>query len=296
LLGLSAAIGTAIAKSATDIGTKFASTTIDERPLLAIQWTVGAIVLIFGCLIWYPGLVTAPRDTFASLIGLNFWWVLILNGFLNAIAFFFYVRAFRYADASLVAPIMLFTPIFLLVTSPLILGEQVSFFGAIGVVVTVAGSYFLGKSLGGDGAVSSLVVLARNKGVQSMFVTACIWSITSNLDKIGVQSAPILLWSASITTVIAFYSILFWAVMPKSRTIGGDVWRAMIPGVTNAAGYVLQMYALTILFVPYVIAIKRMSAILTVLVSGLLFREKIGTRMTGVACMVTGALMMIFGG
>ena len=77
------------------------------------------------------------------------------------IAYYLFVRAFRLSDASLVAPLILITPILLLVTSPLILSEYVPPLGALGVIFAVLGSAFLG---GSDPSVSprtSFIVFAR---------------------------------------------------------------------------------------------------------------------------------------
>ena len=100
-----------------------------------------------------------------------------------------------------------------------------------------------------------------------MFVTAVIWSITSNLDKLGVRASTPLLWTATITTFIALCSIIFWLAMPHRPLRLRDTRYAVLSGMANAVGNALLMYALTLLFVPYVIAIKRMSALFTVIVS-----------------------------
>jgi uncharacterized membrane protein len=52
------------------------------------------------------------------------------------------------------------------------------------------------------------------------------------------------------------------------------------------------MWALTILFAPYVIAIKRLSALFTVLVSGRLLQEETGGRLLGAAVMLIGAVLI----
>lgn len=293
ILGLASAFGTAVCKSATDIGTKIASRNAEERTILAVQWSTSALLLSIACVIWYPALMTDPVSVYGDITGPNFWWVLVVNGALNAIAFYFYVRAFRYADASLVAPLMLVTPLLLLVTSPIMLGEKIPLIGVIGVVSTIVGGHYLGRSIGGSSISSSMRALVRNKGVQSMLVTAVIWSITANLDKIGVQSATPLFWSANICTVIALYSILFWLLMPKKK--GGFSWQIPISGAFNAVGVLLHVYALTFLFVPYVIAIKRLSAPLTVLLSGSLLGEKTKDRLLGSVIMLLGTVLIALG-
>ena len=83
------------------------------------------MLLSLLCLVWYPSLLLQPAATFAALTCPGFSPLLLLDGALNVIAYYFFVGAFRLSDASLVAPLMLVTPVLLLVTSPLILSEHV---------------------------------------------------------------------------------------------------------------------------------------------------------------------------
>ena len=67
---------------------------------------------------------------------------------------------------------------------------------------------------------------------------------------------------------------------------------AIAAGSAMAFGNTLQMWALTILFTPYVIAIKRLSALFTVLASGHVLKEETGGRLLGAAVMLAGAVMI----
>jgi uncharacterized membrane protein len=210
------------------------------------------------------------------------------------IAYHLFVRAFRLSDASLVAPLILITPVLLLVTSPLILSEYVPPLGALGVIFAVLGSAFLGGSDPSASLRTSFIVFARGHGVRSMFVTAVIWSITSNLDKLGVSASTPLLWAATLTTFIALCSIALWLAMPHRPLRLRDTRYAALSGMANAVGNALLMYALTLLFVPYVIAIKRMSALSTVIVSGIILKENIRRRLVGTVIMLMGTVLIAF--
>jgi uncharacterized membrane protein len=69
---------------------------------------------------------------------------------------------------------------------------------------------------------------------------------------------------------------------------------AALSGTANAVGNALLMYALTLLFVPYVIAIKRMSALFTVIVSGIILKENIRGRLVGTVIMLMGTVLIAF--
>ncbi len=294
-LGFLTAFGTAAAKSGTDIATKIASKTADELSILAAGSITSTLILSVLVLIRYPAFLADPAAFMSTMTTQDYPWVLALDGTLNAIALFFYIRAFKYADASLVAPLMLLTPLFLLVTSPLILGEKIPPLGIVGILFAVIGSYRLGQADSGTAMLTAFKRLAKDHGVQCMLVTVSIWSITSNLDKIGVYASTPLIWGASISLVITVFGIAFLIVGPKPSVRGGrNLLLASVPGLGLAAQAVLQNMSLTMLMVPYVITIKRTSAILTILISGRLLKEDISQRLKGAILMLLGTILMVF--
>lgn len=298
LLGILAALGTAAAKSVTDISTKSASTTMKAQAVNAIAWSIAAAIVTALLLVRYPALVTQPVATFAALIKPGFWWILISGGVLNAIAVYFYTRAFQLSDASLVAPMMLLTPVFMLATSPLMLGESVPLAGVAGIGFAVAGARLLGKhgSGGNAGFLAPFRVLAEDRGVRSMLVTVTVWSVSANLDKMGVMASTPLTWGASISAMVAMFSLIFWVALPRGGASKGAVraWPVAAVGGGVAVQAVLQNIALTLLLAPYVIALKRTSAVMTVLASGALFREATSNRLAGALIMMLGSVLMIF--
>ena len=98
-----------------------------------LGYTLGAAVFLWG------GAAVTGRPT----LGAGFWPLLAVGGIFGAVTFFFYGRALREGDLSLTLPMLAFTPLFLLVTSPLTLGEFPGTGGLIGVCGVVAGSYVL---------------------------------------------------------------------------------------------------------------------------------------------------------
>jgi drug/metabolite transporter (DMT)-like permease len=291
LLALLAALLTALCQSVTDLGTKAATRAADDRAILATQWGGGAVLLLTACCVVHPGLLTAPLATLDALTQPGFAALLAWSGALNIVAYFFYIRGFRLSDASLVAPLVLLTPVLMLVTSPIMTGEQAPPIGMVGVLLTVIGVGLLDADRA-KGKRFNFAVFAKDVGARYMIATAAIWSVTANLDKLGVKASTPLVWIAALTTLIAFCSIVYWALGSRQTVRFSSLRYALLAGSAMSFGNTVQMWALTILFTPYVIAIKRLSALFTVLASGHVLKEETGGRLLGAAVMLAGAVMI----
>jgi drug/metabolite transporter (DMT)-like permease len=292
-LGIGAAVLSAFCQTATDIGTKAATRETEERVVVATQWCVGAALLNVLCLALHPQLLLNPMSALQELTRGNFWPLLLGSSLLNVGAFYFFVRAYRLSDASLAAPLLLLTPVLMLVTSPILVGQRVSALGAAGVVLSVAGGFVLALSEPGARPRASLMTFIRDPGVRSMGLTAAIYSVTANMDKLGVEASTPVFWVAAAFDTIAVASlVLLLASRPRAVSLS-QLRYACAAGAANAVGNVTQMYALTLLFVPYVIALKRMSALFTVIVGGLALGESFRTRLLGAAIMFAGAAVVI---
>jgi drug/metabolite transporter (DMT)-like permease len=233
-----------------------------------------------------------------------FWGALLVGGVLNIVAFTLYVRALKIADLSLTVPLVTLTPLFLLVTSPLIVQEQPTWADGFGVTLLVIGSYVLNlgapkapedqKNSAVANALAPLARMVRNPGSRLMLCVAFIWSITSTIDKIGVLNSSPLFWVISLFSVIALSMLPLLLLRRQSFRPLLAQWRILtITGLLNATGVTFQMFALPMAPVAQVIAVKRMSALISVLLGHFFFHEKgLRSRLTGAAIMVSGVVIM----
>ncbi len=233
----------------------------------------------------------------------NFWWALLVGGSLNILAFTLYVRALKLADLSLTVPLVTLTPLFLLVTSPLIVQEWPTAADGVGVVLLVIGSYVLNlkpmvsaSEVGDRTPWSPLLAMAQNPGSRLMLCVAFIWSITSNFDKIGVVNSSPLCWAIALFATIAGGMVPFVFRRGIKQGLRPLIlqWRLIgITGGFNAIAIVFQMLALPMAPVAQVIAVKRMSALLSVAFGHFFFGEKgLRERLLGAAIMVSGVIIM----
>jgi drug/metabolite transporter (DMT)-like permease len=215
----------------------------------------------------------------------------------------FQFRAYKFADASLVSPIANFLPLFLILTSFIGLGVLPGWGGLVGIILVVFGVYY--TSVSGKHALSHpLKQLLRNRGSRAMMLTVVTWSIADVLEKIALNSASpaflILCQSAISFGLLSGYLLL----QPQRKRLkrGEKVmkrwgWHIAAISVFAFLSTFFQLQSMDNVSNPsYVLAVKRIDVLVTVLFAGLFLREKhILKRFEGSLVAIAGvALIVIF--
>jgi len=232
---------------------------------------------------------------------------------INTVATILFYRALSTTDLSLCVPILAFTPVFLILTSFVILGEIPSPAGTAGIFLIAAGAFLLTFQSGhGRSACLSTPFLTffHNPGVRSMLFVAFLYSLSVNYDKEVVMNSSPLFGSAVILFLLAIIFLVIAQLTRRKNTltvidpIGPDtVWSDRITRspffIYGAVGMILAVEgiaintAYTLAIVPYVISIKRLSLFFSVLFGGLLLHEQqIRGRMSGAVVMIIGAVII----
>ena len=275
---------TAISESLKDVISKRSLKNVDEY---VVAWSLAGFTLpILIPILW---IIDIPP------LNAQFWYALLISGSLNVFSWILYIKAIKVSDLSLTVPLITFTPLFILVTSPIIVQEYPSVVDAIGILLIVIGSYTLNLKQRNQGYLAPFKALLAQKGPKLMLGVAFIWSISSNVDKIGVQNSSPTLWAIALFSFVAVG--IFPIALYKSRRKFKQVisyFPVLFPiGIFNSAAILFQMKAINIALVAQVIAVKRMSALITVFLGYLVFKEKgIRERATGAAIMILGVILI----
>ncbi len=278
------AILTAFFESTKDVFSKKGLKHIDEY---VVSWSLRFFALPF--LIPLLFFIEIPS------LGGRFWTALFIGGSLNILTTILYMKAIKYSDLSITVPMVAFTPLFLLATSPLIVGEFPTLPGLIGVFLIVTGSYVLNFKEKYKGYLFPFKALLKEKGPKLMLIVAFIWSITSNIDKIGLQNSSPIFWviAVNIFVTLALFPIMLYKSQISINQFKTDL-KALLPiGLFSALTLIFQMTAISLTLVIYVISIKRTSSVMSVLFGCLIFKEKdIGERLVGTMIMILGVLFI----
>lgn len=298
MLWLALASGTALCEALKDATGKQALKSLDEYSVLLGLTSTGAVLM--------ATLMLVTGDI--PILGPDFGLALLIGGSLNILAFTLYTRAIKVADLSLTVPLVTLTPLFLLITSPIIVSEWPTGLDAIGVLLLIFGAYLLNLKASEGFTLAPLKALMTNPGSRMMLGVAFLWSITSNFDKIGTLNSSSLFWGMSLFGTIAIGMVPFivrrvWhkdtkIALGSSQTdkpvlARSQILFVLLAGTFQAVGVSLQFAALTMAPVAQVIAVKRMSALISVGLGHTIFGETgLRERLLGAAIMVSGVIMM----
>ena len=227
-------------------------------------------------------------------LNIVFWIALLIAACLNTVTSILFAKAIKDSPLSLALPITTFTPIFLLISSPIIVKEFPKPLGIIGIFLIVIGAYILNLSKRLHGAFEPILSIFKEKGTRLMFFIAFIWSISANIDKIAVKNSNPLLYSLTLNiTLLVFLTIIVIIRRISIRNILNHSKILAPIGIANGISQIFQTIAISITIVPNAIAVKRTSSLFGVIWGRLIFKEtNIRERLFGAAIMVLGVVLI----
>jgi len=280
-------LGSALSKSLADVNSKRIMAKMGE--IAAGCVARGIIALVALIIILWQGIPT---------IGPEFLKAVFISGTINVATTFLTLRALKNGELSLVAPILALSPIFLLLTSPIINNQFPNFWGLIGILLSVGGIYSMKIQEKKFGWFEPIKAIWKSEGVKEALLVAFLYSISANYDSIGANSSSPFFFILTVNFFI-FACFLLPAISRKGffRSI-----RENFKGLTLVSAFMtsevgLQFTAFQFAIVPYVIAVKSTSALFSVIWGRQFFKEEeFKNRLVGAIIVVAGlALIKLFG-
>lgn len=230
-------------------------------------------------------------------IGDDFYWSVALALPLEMLALVLYVKALKISPLSLTLPFLSLTPVFLLFIPFLILGEVISLWGAVGILLIALGSYALNLQDVRFGLLKPFAAIGREKGSLFMIAVAFIYSMTATLGKSAILASSPIFFGA------VYFLLLFTVFTPlmiyKNRYTYREnllpvLKQSFWPGMFFSLMMITHVLAISMTQVAYMIAVKRISLLIGVAYGYFLFREEnIRERLMGAAFMFSGFLMIV---
>lgn len=203
-------------------------------------------------------------------------------------------KAYKISDVSIISPMFATGPVLVLITSFLILGEKSGPLGILGVFLTSIGVYFLKKE-GSIGLLEPFRKLSKDRGVQIILLVVVIYSVTANVDKLGLKASSPLFWALSVYIISSLF--MFPLVVKKSQNWKGKLqssWKPLtVLGILGGAYISFQMLAFELTLVAHVSSVKRLSILVAVVGGSIIFDESsLKERLTGSAFMIAGTILI----
>jgi len=263
---------------------------LKKTNLIFVGWVrlfVSMPLLILLFFIFRPGLNFEP----------GFWRTVLILLPLELGAFLIFLKALEISPLSLTFPFLGFTPVFSIFFSRVLLNERSTYPGLMGILIVSLGAYLLNADAIKKGVLEPLKNIYREKGSVLMLTVALIYGLTSVLGKRAVLLSP-----GPLSFVIVYYAVFFVILtllflarprISETKLKKMDVSIALLLGISFTAAMILHFNAIILEKVPYVISVKRLSLVISVIYGAIIFKEKnIGYRLLGSLVMLSGALIL----
>ena len=218
-----------------------------------------------------------------------------LHGILLIMSTYLILKAVQISNLSVSMPMLSLTPLFLILTSYIMINESPNFYGFIGIFLIVAGAYSINIKNYKNGFLAPFKTLFKDKGSFYVIIVAFLYSIAANLGKIGIlQSNPIfyvfIVYFFASVIMIPFITRKF---NKKINEIKSNFNALAILGISSAFMMVTSAYAVLIAIVPYVISLKRSSVVFTIFFGYFMFNEKnVKNALIGTIAMLMGGILI----
>lgn len=228
-------------------------------------------------------------------IDIHFFVAILILLPLETIALILYMKAIKISPLSITLPFLALSPIFMIFTSNLILGERLDKFGMAGIVLTAVGAYLLNVRTTRKGILEPFKAIRRERGSLYMIIVAFIYSITSNLGKMAVLHSSPLFFAATYLPILSvlFFPILVWKNQGKMKQLFSHATPFGLIGFAIALATITHFLAVNLAEVAYVISVKRMSLLFGIIYGAFWFKEtNVMERLIGGFVMILGVIII----
>lgn len=282
------AAGSAFFAGVTSILAKCGIRRTDSNLATAVRTIV---VLFFA---WGMVFITGSQGQVTQISGRSLLF-LILSGLATGASWLCYFKALQIGDVNKVVPVDKSSSVLTILLALILLHEKVSFCKGIGIIGIGIGTYLMIQPRDGE-------PLERKSG-KSWFVFAALSalfaSLTSILGKVGIENVESNLGTAIRTGVVL---VMAWVVVFVTRKPGtalavprGELGFICLSGVATGASWLCYYHALQLGPASLVAPVDKLSILVTILFSRIVFHERLTRRaFLGLVLITAGTLLLLF--
>ena len=280
------AFGSAMLAGLTSVLAKCGIKKTDSTVATAIRTIV---VLIFS---WLMVFVVGSQETISAIGGRTLLF-LVLSGLATGASWLCYFKALQLGDVNKVVPIDKSSTVLTILLAAIFLQEGVSLTKGIGVVLIAVGTFLMIEKKQSGGETKSAAWLWYALG------SAVFASLTAILGKVGISGVESNLGTAIRTGVVLLMSWVMVFVTGKQGALKAipknELFFICLSGLATGGSWLCYYKALQDGPASVVVPIDKLSILVTVLFSYLVFRGKLTKKSAlGLAGIVAGTLLMLF--
>ena len=280
------AFGSAFFAGVTSILAKCGIRKTDSTVATAIRTIM---VLLFS---WLMVFIVGSQDQISSIGGRTLCF-LILSGLCTGASWLCYFKALQLGDVNKVVPIDKSSVVLTILLAFLFLGEPIGLFQGAGALLIGAGTFLMiEKKAAGNTPAQGKSWLLYALG------SAIFASLTSILGTVGIAGVESNLGTAirtAVVLVMAWGMVLVTGKMGAVKEVAGkELVFICISGLATGASWLCYYRALQMGPASVVVPIDKLSILVTIAFSWLVFREKLTARSGwGLAQITAGTLVML---
>lgn len=281
------AFGSALFAGITSILAKCGIRQTDSNVATAIR-TI--IVLFFS---WAMVFLVGSQASIAQIDGTSLLF-LILSGLATGASWLCYFKALQLGDINKVVPIDKCSVVLTMLFAFFLLGEEITLPKLLGMIGIGAGTLLMIQKKEAPGQPQ------KKSGAWLIYalLSAIFASLTSILGKIGIDNVESNLGSAIRTGVVLIMAWIVVFVTGKQHTVRGipkkELGFICLSGVATGASWLCYYKALQDGPASVVVPIDKLSILVTIIFSYIVFREKLTAKAgAGLALIVAGTLTML---
>lgn len=280
------AIGSSFFAGITAILAKCGIRKTDSDVATAIRTIV---VLLFS---WLMAAITGSWSGITAISGKKLLF-LVLSGLATGASWLCYFRALQIGDINKVVPIDKSSTVLTILLALIFLQEGLSWEKAVSIILIGAGTYLM---------ISKKETETNTKTTGSAWfiyavLSAVFASLTAILGKIGITDINSNLGTAIRTTVVLFMAWLMVFVSKKQSKVRNiekkELGFIALSGVATGASWLCYYRALQEGPASVVVPIDKLSMLVTIAFSWIVFHEKLNKRSAaGVVCITAGTILL----
>ncbi len=225
-----------------------------------------------------------------------FFWSFGIGIPLNLISFLMYMHAIKISPLSLTVPFLAFTPVFVILTGYIFLGEVISLWGNLGIIMICLGGYILNIDPGKWTFLGPLKAIIKERGSWVMLIVAFLFAFGAVIGKLAIVHSSALFYTMWFFAIFNIFLLILFYLQGKIRwaMFRNNHAKGFIVGTLLFMHALLHGFAISMTKAAYMISVKRTSIIFSIIYGKFVFHEKnIAFRISGAILMLLGTAMIV---